>query len=418
MTDEVGWTGGTFTRRELLRRAAIAGVALPSLSAILAACGGSATQAASSDASGALALAAPDNPVTLPLYDDIPAVADGLKPEDGPLRVYNWNDYIYKKVLNKFQDQFGVEIEYTQFTEMSEAIGKIQNGVVDFDIFFPTIENLGKLVAAKLLQPINHSYLPNFGANIWPQLQSPFYDTDARYSAPYMTWKTGIGYRTDQVPDPGTLSNPLDMFWDEKYAGKIGVLNQYRETLGYAALREGLPDPFNMTDPNEINQAEQALLDLVPLKVDLQGSDYETLGNGSTWLHLSWSGNMNYTRYYLTKDTPVTVLGYYYPPNGGWEVTNDIMVISSKAKSPVLAHTFMNFLMDIDNGLTNFGYEGYQPPFQNIDQDRFLKAGYIPKNLSNTLVTEDEFKTGQRVLAIPPAADQMWQDAWAQFQAG
>jgi spermidine/putrescine transport system substrate-binding protein len=223
MTDEVGWTGGTFTRRELLRRAAIAGVALPSLSAILAACGGSATQAASSDASGALALAAPDNPVTLPLYDDIPAVADGLKPEDGPLRVYNWNDYIYKKVLNKFHDQFGVEIEYTQFTEMSEAIGKIQNGVVDFDIFFPTIENLGKLVAAKLLQPINHSYLPNFGANIWPQLQSPFYDTDARYSAPYMTWKTGIGYRTDQVPDPGTLSNPLDMFWDGKYAGTARV---------------------------------------------------------------------------------------------------------------------------------------------------------------------------------------------------
>jgi spermidine/putrescine transport system substrate-binding protein len=419
MADDTRWTGRSLTRRELLRRSALAGLAVPSLSTILAACGGSATQAGgSSDTSGALALAAPDNPVTLPLYDDVPAVADGLKPEAGPLRIYNWNDYIYKKVLNKFQDEFGVEIEYTQFTEMSEAIGKIQNGVVDFDIFFPTIENLGKLVAAKLLQPINHSYLPNFQANIWPQLQSPFYDIDARYSAPYMTWKTGIGYRADQVPDPATLSNPLDIFWDQKYAGKIGVLDQYRETLGYAALREGLPDPFNSTDENVVNQAKQALLDLVPLKVDLQGSDYETLGNGSSWVRLSWSGNMNYTRYYLAKDTPVTALGYYYPPDGGWEVTNDIMVISSKAKNPVLAHAFMNFLMDVDNGLTNFGYEGYQPPFQNVDEDQFLKSGYIPKNLSNTLVSEDDFKTGQRVLAIPAAADQMWQDAWASFQAG
>jgi spermidine/putrescine transport system substrate-binding protein len=407
------------TRREFLRRSAATGIAIPSMAAILAACGGSSSPGGNSGASpGGVQLARPDNPVTLPLYGDVKAIADGLKPEVGPLKIYNWNDYIYKKVLNKFQDQFGVKIEYTQFTGMSEAISKIQSGAVDFDLFFPTIENLGKLVAAKLIQPINHSYLPNFQRNIWPQLQNPFYDQGSRYSVPYMTWKTGIGYRADSVPDPGQLTNPLDVFWDPKYAGKIGVIDEYRETLGYAAMHLGLDDPFNATDPKVIDAAKQDLLKLVPLKVDVAGSDYQMLADDSVWIHLSWSGNMNYTRWYLPKKTPVSVLGYYYPPNGGWEVSNDLMVVSANAANPVLAHTMMDFLMDVNNGLTNFGYEGYQPPFQNVSDADFMKAGYIPKNLANTLVRKEDFQTGQRVLAIPPAADQLWQDAWAGFKAG
>ena len=43
-------------------------------------------------------LAAPDRPATLPVFDDVPPIEDGLAPEPGPLRIFNWNDYIYKKV--------------------------------------------------------------------------------------------------------------------------------------------------------------------------------------------------------------------------------------------------------------------------------------------------------------------------------
>jgi spermidine/putrescine transport system substrate-binding protein len=404
------------SRRDFLRRSAAAGIALPGFAAILAACGGSASEGAA--ASGGVQLARPDAPVTLPTFAGMTPIADNLKPEAGPLKIYNWNDYIYKKVINKFQDQTGVQIEYTQFTGMSEAISKIQNGAVDFDLFFPTIENLGKLAAAQLLQPINHSYLPNFQANIWPELQDPFYDKGSVYSTPYLTWKTGIGYRADSVPDPSTLSNPLDVFWDPKYSGKIGVLDEYRETMAYAMLHLGYTDDFNTTDPKVIDAAKADLLKMVALKPDVAAADYQRLAEDSSWYRLSWSGNMNYTRWYLAKDVPVSVLGYYYPPDGGWEVTNDLMVLSANAKNPVLAHMFMNFLMDIDNGLTNFGYEGYQPPFTNVSDAQFMKAGYIPQNLANTLVRRTDFQTGKRILAIPPAADQLWQDAWAEFKAG
>ena len=409
-----------YSRREFLRRAAAAGIALPSMAAILAACQDSSNPtpgASSSDGGVSGVIASPDKPVELPLYDDIPAIADGLSPEAGPLRVYNWNDYIYKKVIKEFQDEFDVEIEFTQFTGMAEAMNKVQNETIQWDLFFPTIENVGKLVAAKRLQPWNRTYTPET-ANIWPSLLDPWYDRGGHYTLPYLTWKTGIGYRSDFVEDPATYDMPFDVFWDTKYEGKVGVLDEYRETIGMALLRNGGTD-FNSTDPAELEAATDSLIELIEtVNVVIGPADYQLLAEGTSHVRYSWSGNMNYAQWYLPKDLSTDVLGYYYPPEGGWEVANDTIVINKDAESPVLAHVFIDFLMRRDVALTNFGYEGFQPPLVGVDRATFLEAGYIPENLENTLVAEEDFAQGQPVLPLTPEADQLYQDEWARFKAG
>ncbi|MDQ3210870.1 MAG: spermidine/putrescine ABC transporter substrate-binding protein, partial [Actinomycetota bacterium] len=401
----------TSSRREFLRRAAAAGIALPSMAAVLAACRDSSTDIGGPSATtgaGGIALASPENPVTLPLYDDAPAIEDGLSQEAGPLRVYNWNDYIYKKVIKQFEAEFGVEVEYTQFGGMAEALNKVQNDTIQWDLFFPTIENVGKLVAAKRVQPWNHSYMSNL-PNIWGNFQDPWYDGGAQYTMPYLTWKTGIGYRSDFVEDPATYDMPFDIFWDTKYAGKVGVLDEYRETIGMALLRNGGTD-FNSTDPAELTTAVDSLLELLDLvNVEIGPGDYQKLAEGTSHVRYSWSGNMNYAQYYLPKGTEPDVLGYYYPPEGGWEVANDTIVINKEAESPVLAHLFINFLMDKEVALTNFGYEGFQPPLVGVDRATFLEAGFIPPNLENTLVAEEDFAQGQPVLPLSPEDDQLYQ---------
>jgi spermidine/putrescine transport system substrate-binding protein len=409
------------TRREFLKRAAAAGIALPSMSAVLAACRDSSTDAGSgpdpTTAEGGIPLGSPESPVTLPLYEEIPAIDDGLTQEAGPLRVYNWNDYIYKKVIKQFESEFGVEVEFTQFAGMAEAMNKVQNDTIQWDLFFPTIENVGKLVAAKRVQPWNHTYMTNL-QNIWANFQDPWYDAGAQYTMPYLTWKTGIGYRRDFVDDPSSYDMPFDIFWDEKYAGKVGVLDEYRETIGMALLRNGGTD-FNSTDQAELAAAVDSLIEMIDLvDVEIGPGDYQKLAEGTSHVRYSWSGNMNYAQWYLPKGTEVDVLGYYYPPEGGWEVANDTIVINSAAESPVLAHLFINFLLDKEVALTNFGYEGFQPPLVGVDRAEFLKAGYIPPNLENTLVAEEDFAQGQPVLPLAPADDQLYQDEWARFKAG
>ena len=408
----------SLSRREFLLRAAAAGIAVPSLGAILAACQDSSTQSPSATGAQAHPLGSPQDPVTLPTFEDLAPIADELTQEAGPLQVFNWDDYIYRKVIKQFEAEYGVAVEYTQFAGMSEAMSKVQNGTVDWDVFFPTIENVGKLVNGKFVRPWTKSYLPNLAANIWPMFSDPWYDQGAVYTLPYLTWKTGIGWRRDFVDDPATYEMPFDIFWDSKYKGKVGVLDEYRETIGMALLRNGGTD-FSSVDPTELQAASDALVELVSaVNVEIGPGDYQKLAEAQSWVRYSWTGNMNYARWYLPKGVSTDVLGFYYPTDGGWEVANDTIVLNKDAKNPVLAHLFMNFLMDKDVALTNFGYEGFQPPLVGVSEAEFYKAGYIADTLQNTLVSEDDFAQGQPVLPLTPDQDRLWQDVWSRFKAG
>ena len=92
---------------------------------------------------------------------------------------------------------------------------------------------------------------------------------------------------------------PFDVFWDEQYAGKVGLLNEYRETLGMALLRNGGTD-FNSTDPTELADAADSLIELIDLvNVEVGPGDYQRLAEGISHVRYSWSGNMNYAQWYL-----------------------------------------------------------------------------------------------------------------------
>lgn len=130
-------------RREFLQRSAAAGLGLTGAGALLAACASDeptgapvATGGGEDTTTAPFELARKDNPVTLPLHDDNPAIASGLSPEAGPLKIYNWIDYLDKATVKKFAKQFGVKTEITVFNTMDEAIAKLQAGT-DFDVFFP-----------------------------------------------------------------------------------------------------------------------------------------------------------------------------------------------------------------------------------------------------------------------------------------
>lgn len=61
--------------------------------------------ASGSSSASKLAIGTRENPVEQPLFDDHPAIKSGLEPEDGPLRVYNWADYINPAVLKGFTEE-------------------------------------------------------------------------------------------------------------------------------------------------------------------------------------------------------------------------------------------------------------------------------------------------------------------------
>jgi spermidine/putrescine transport system substrate-binding protein len=433
------------TRRDFLRRSLAAGVALPTSAAILAACGGNGTNPPGQGGEDTTPrFGTVDDPVTLQTYEDNPPIDSGLEPESGPLVIYNWEQYFWKSVLKDFSKKFGVEVKYETFYNMEQAIQKFQTGEVDYDIFFPTIDYIPKLVAAKLLQPLNHDYIPNL-KNVWPSLQDPYYDQGSQYSVPYTIYTTGIAWRTDIVPmevsDVEAMSNPYEIFWNGDFRGKVGIYDAYREALSLGMYRDRADQTdLNTDDPSVINAARDnliELIDLVDVKTTIDGA-YAGLPEGKFGLHQSWSGDIQAGPFYANdpkKEAPL--FRYYWPARGGFggTIDNDTYAIPKNAKNPVLAHRFLNFMMDEFNAIKNWTWVGYQVPFNAVEPDTIFEESYpglegwfvwdyeAPEgkhwdNLKPTIVTEEDVEIGKRAIGLPVEVDSLWQDAYADFKAG
>jgi spermidine/putrescine transport system substrate-binding protein len=418
------WQRG-LSRREFLRRSAGTAFALSGGSALLAACGKASNPNApqavgSASASGGLALARRDNPVTWPIYPDNKPIASGLQPEDNAtLRIFNWDQYLWKKVVNDFGKKYDCKVEISTFASVDEGLSKIRTGQVDYDVYFPDPSLLGKLVVSKLIRPLNLDYIPNLG-NVWPNLQDPFYDQGSRYSVPYTIYSTGIGWRNDHVPDDiPSMSNPYDVYWDSSYKGKTYLLDDYRETIAMALLRRGITD-VNTANPAQIAAAREDLQELVSkVAVKLDTSDFTDLPEGKSWIHQAWSGSLISAQYYLPKGTPVTTLSYWYPPEGGGVVGQDNITILATGKNPVLSHLFLNHMLDNKVAYDNFyNFNGYQPPMSDIDPARLVDDEAVPKNLVTAVVRPEDFDTGYTILELSPSVDALWHSAYQEFTAG
>jgi len=410
-------------RREFLRRAGGAAIALPSLSAILAACSKPGTSPAGDGSSGSTerVLARPDNPVTLPMNGD--PIPTSTPIETGAtLKVYNWDAYMYKKVLKAFEDQFGVKVEWTTFNNMEEGIQKLVAGQVQADVFFPTTDYISRLVERDLLQPLNHELIPNLEANYWKSFwdPGPWYDTGWRYTVPYTIYTTGVAYRRDRIDDAEAAAKGYELYFDPAYKGAVSYYDSYRDAIGQMLLRDGVMDG-NSGDPAAIDAAKQAILEMIDqnqARLTVNGT-YAKLPEGEFSVSQSWSGDIVGAKWYLPKDTPESVLGYWYPPDKKGLVGNDTIVIPAGAESPRLAHEFLNFFLDSRWGYVNFrDWNGYQPPMTSIKPDRLVEAGVVPPALATAVVDEENFTLGLVQGELAPEVDQLWTNAWSEIQAG
>jgi spermidine/putrescine transport system substrate-binding protein len=417
------WTN-RLTRREFIRTSAGGALALSGAGAFLAACGHASNPnqpiGGGGSSGGGLPRARRDHPVTWPIYPDNMPIASNMSPEtNATLKIFNWEEYIWKKVVNDFADEYNCKVSISTFSDVDEALAKIRTGQVDFDVYFPDPSLLGKLVVSKLLRPLNLDYIPNL-ANVWSNLQSPFYDVESRYTVPYTIYTTGIGWRNDHVTeDVASLPNPYDIFWNTKYRGKTHLLDDYREPICMALLRKGITD-VNTDDSNALETAKtdlQQLVDQVGLKFDT--NDYTDLPEGGAWLHQSWSGDLVSAQYYLARGVSIKDLSYWYPPNGGGVVGQDNIALLRSGKNPVLGHLFLNWMLDNKISYDNFvNFNGYQAPMNNVSPDRLISDEVIPENLVSTVVRPEDFDKGYTILELSPSADAAWHSAYQQIQAG
>ncbi|MFM2077974.1 MAG: hypothetical protein RJA49_1864 [Actinomycetota bacterium] len=389
----------TTSRRDFLARSVQLGVLLGAGVPLLQACGGSDTGSS--------------GPKTDP-------IANGLKPEAGPLRIMNYDSYVAPDVVAAFEAKYGTKVEITTINSDTEAFNKLASGALKIDVHHSMApQSIDRLIAGGKLQPLNKTYLTNFG-NIIEKFKDPWYDKGATYSVPYTYFGTGLAYRADRMDPAQVAEQGWDALWKATdFKGQASVLDDEREALVMAMMRKGLFD-VNTTDQATIDQALAdltELIDLVNIKVNIES--YQKIPEGSTTIAHTWSPDMvNAANAYLPEGTGPEVLGFWHPPAGEYLVNNDAMGVVADCEHPVLAHLYLDFLLDNANAETNFAYVGYLPALSKFSADYVIGQGLVPENLRGCVPTPEEIDKALYFKPLGIDGDAQYTAAWSKFTSG
>jgi spermidine/putrescine transport system substrate-binding protein len=405
-----GWQGHGVPRK-ITRRSFLgtAGGALAALGAapLLEACSSALA------GTGTVPLPRPDNPVKWPVFPTNSAIASNLAAEHhATLQIFTWVAYINQACVNAFAKKYKCKVQVTTFNTMNEALSKLRSRL-SYDLLIgATVDTLGQLIESQLVQPLNHSYLPNI-SQAWPDFTNPFYDQGWQYTVPYTIYTTGISWRKDLVHEnPYTMKNPWAMPWQAKYKGRVAILDDYRESISLGLMKNGIFN-LNTTDYRQIALARKSLQELSSLvNVRIDNNDYTEVPSGDTWIHHAWSGDMAAAGSYMPKGVPVSVVGYWFPTDGRGPVANDTNVILKSAANPVLAHMFLNYMLDLPNVLENISFNGYMQPANGVTPQVLVKEQILPPSLLSTVVLPSYFRRGVAELQLPVDVDALWQQAW------
>jgi spermidine/putrescine-binding protein len=272
---------------------------------------------------------------------------------DGDLLLYNWSEYMDPDLLSAFSEEYGVAATEDTFTSNEALIAQIRAGGADYDVIIPSDYMVEIMIEEGLLLPLDHDAIPN-RANVADEFTDPPYDPGLVHSMPFQWGTTGLGVATDATgadPEP-----TWGWLFDEELAGNlprgVSILDDPREGMAAALFYLGY-DP-NTQDEDELNEAAD-LIDAAGAWTVTYTSDQfsELLIGGETSVGHGYSGNF--------LDNFGDDEGYaYLIPEEGAIIWTDNMAILADSDSPCTAHTFIDFILDAENGaqLSNWTWYG------------------------------------------------------------
>ncbi|MDQ3778520.1 MAG: spermidine/putrescine ABC transporter substrate-binding protein [Actinomycetota bacterium] len=353
------------TRSELLRRAALGGVAL-SFPGLLAACGGDDEEGAGSTTTAAKELA-------------------------DTLRFSNWPYYIdvddktkKRPTLEQFKQKTGTTVRYFEdINDNATYFGKIQRPLsqgqsVDRDIIVLTDNSRfpGLLIDKEWAEPLDKSAIPNI-KNLQDSLKSPGFDPDRTYSLPWQSGMTGIATNLKVTKKP--ITSVDELLESPKLKGKITLLTEMADTMSLVMLANG-DDPAKVDDAS-FDRAFKKIKRAVDNGQVRQftGNDYTgPLSRGDLMACAAWSGDV----VQLQPDNPRLVWNL---PDSGGDIWTDNMLIP-KGGDVYTASTFMNFVYDPKIAAQLAAYINYVSPVKGAKEEvRKLD----PKLADNPLIFPD-----------------------------
>jgi putative spermidine/putrescine transport system substrate-binding protein len=325
---------------------------------------------------------------------------------EGALNMVIWEGYADKSYANDFTKQTGCKVNAVPAGTSDEMFTKFRSGGGgQYDLVSPSGDASLRLIKSGAVAPLDTAKLDNFN-DLAPQLQSPSFNTQdgKHYGLSFMWGANVLIYNKDKIKTPPTSWADL---YDQKYKGKITVPDNPIQVADVALQFEGAQDPYAI---------DQATLDKVKAKLKQQrplvrkywvlASDFEGLfKSGDAVIGAGWP--------LMTNDLRKAGMnvGEVLPKEGvtGW---SDSWMLSAKAKHPICAYKWMNYVTSPKVQKQVAAVTAYSPANQKTCEE--VGAAQCKALHIRDQKYYETIKYWQT--PIQPTNYRQWSDAWAEVR--
>ena len=272
------------------------------------------------------------------------------------INVYNWGEYIANgtdgslDINAEFTRRTGIRVNYTTFDSNESLYSKLVGGGADYDVIIPSDYMVSRLIHENMLAELDFSNIPNF-RYIDESFRDPDYDPEGRYSVPYTWGVVGLFYNTDYIEEEITSWSSL---WDDRYAGKILMFDNPRDSFAIAQLLLG--QSLNTTEESDWLEAAALLKQQKPMvQAYVMDRIFDKMESEEAWIAPYYSGDAA-----ILVDNSDNIR--FVVPREGTNYFVDAMCIPATSGHKAEAEAYINFLCDPEIAGANMDYVGYSTP--------------------------------------------------------
>lgn len=313
--------------------------------------------------------------------------------------LYTWEGMFPQEVLDGFEKETGVKINYSNFDYDEDMLAKLEEtkgGAYDFVIADDYILELIKQEG--LAQDLDTGKLANWG-NINPTFQGQFYDPENTFTVPYGAGIPLIVY------DPALVDITIEGYedlWNPSLEDNVALIANYRVINGITLKTLG--ESFNTEDLDAIQAAGDKLLELAPnVRVinDANTQDYLISGEvGAAFLYSS-----QVSAALLARDD----LKVVYPKEGlGFGIMAGF--IPSDAPNAEAAYAFIDYLLNPEIAAQCIEYIGYYCTNKAAEE-------YISEDMKAFTVLPEDAAEGEIIQNVSQEAEDLHSEIWNQFKS-
>lgn len=295
------------------------------------------------------------------------------------LRILIWSEYMPEDFMDNFKKDTGIKSRVELYESTEELVAKLQaGGVNQYDVVVPSDYIINTMIKLNLLQKLDHSKLPNL-ANLEESFKNTAYDPGNAYTAAYQWGTVGMLYNKEKLGADYVASTAL-FFDPASRKGAVVMIDSIREMLGIALKYMG--KSVNTLDKSDLKALADMMIETKSSKY-FAGFDVGTGGRskvvaGTAIAALVYNGDA----LRAVNEAPDKFV--FANPKEGGVIWADNMAIPAGAPHVDYAHTFINWVLDANNGAALSNWTQYATP------NKAAKEFITPEDLNNPAIYPNE----------------------------